>query len=195
MDNDALDDSAAYIVLIEALLAHAECGQLIDSIERADPTPAPINTVDGVQRNPDVRNNDRTMIEDAEFAAKLFERAKARIPPQVFGRNVVGVNELFRCYRYRPGMKFSPHTDGAYERSPTERSFYSFLIYLNEVEAGGQTNFLVEPELSIEPKAGLGVIFQHPISHEGAVVTKGVKYVLRTDVMYGVPDEVGSMST
>lgn len=81
-------------------------------------------------------------------------------------------------------MKFSPHTDGAYERSSTERSFYSFLIYLNEVEAGGQTNFLVEPELSIEPKAGLGVIFQHPIPHEGAIVTNGVKYVLRTDVMY-----------
>lgn len=30
----------------------------------------------------------------------------------------------------------------------------------------------------------LGVVFQHPIIHEGAEVLSGVKYVARTDLMY-----------
>jgi len=179
-----IDNSASYIVTIENLLDEDECQTLIDYIERSNPQPAPINTADGVMRDANVRNNDRSMMNDEEFAEKIFERARKIIPPSIFGRDAIGLNELFRCYRYGPGMKFAPHTDSAYERNEHERSFYTFLIYLNEVEEGGETNFLVEPELSFSPEPGLGIIFQHPITHEGAVVTKGLKYVLRTDVMY-----------
>lgn len=184
MLTDPLDDTAAYVVVMEGLLDGSECPHLIELIESSNPVPAPINTIDGVRRDSDVRSNDRSMMKDAAFAQEIFERARPRIPEHVFGRDVVGLNELFRCYRYRAGMHFAPHTDGAYERNESERSFYSFLIYLNDVEEGGETNFLVEPEISIEPRPGLGVIFQHPIPHEGAAVKAGVKYVLRTDVMY-----------
>lgn len=157
---------------------------MVEFIERSEPTAAPVNTVHGEERDPDVRNNDRSMMNDEKFARMIFDRARAKIPESIFGYKAKGLNELFRCYRYKPGLKFAPHTDGAYERNESERSFYTFLIYLNSVEKGGATNFLVEPEISIEPKPGLGIIFQHPITHEGAVVEQGLKYVLRTDIMY-----------
>jgi len=169
---------------MDGLLNSSECSGLIDFIEKSDPTPAPINTVDGLKRNSDVRNNDRILMKNQELASTLFQRSQDKIPCSIFDFTVLGLNELFRCYRYAPGMKFAPHTDGAFERSENERSFYTFLIYLNEVEKGGETNFFVEPQVSVSPKKGLGVIFQHPITHEGAIVEKGYKYVLRTDVMY-----------
>ena len=31
---------------------------------------------------------------------------------------------------------------------------------------------------------GWGLIFQHPLLHEGSEVTSGTKYVARTDLMY-----------
>ena len=36
----------------------------------------------------------------------------------------------------------------------------------------------------IEPAAGKILMFQHPIIHEGSLVTAGIKYVARTDLMY-----------
>ena len=33
-------------------------------------------------------------------------------------------------------------------------------------------------------QTGMGLLFQHPIIHEGAEVTRGTKYVIRTDLMY-----------
>ena len=36
---------------------------------------------------------------------------------------------------------FAPHFDGAFVRSPNERSLLTFMVYLNECEAGGHTGF------------------------------------------------------
>lgn len=40
----------------------------------------------------------------------------------------------------------------------------------------------------IQPKAGSCFLMQHRLIHEGAVLKKGVKYVLRSDVMYKRPN-------
>jgi len=45
------------------------------------------------------------------------------------------------------------------------------------------TNFL-DLERTIEPRAGMALLFQHRLLHEGSEVTDGVKYVVRSDVMY-----------
>jgi hypothetical protein len=39
-------------------------------------------------------------------------------------------------------------------------------------------------EKRIEPHAGMALLFQHRLLHEGSEVTSGVKYVVRSDVMY-----------
>jgi hypothetical protein len=57
------------------------------------------------------------------------------------------------------------------------------MIYLNEVEDGGQTTFL-ELGAAIEPKPGRALLFQHPVLHEGSEVRAGVKYAIRSDIMF-----------
>lgn len=38
----------------------------------------------------------------------------------------------------------------------------------------------------------LPAIFQHKIRHEGCALTRGTKYVLRTDVIYVAPGKIGT---
>lgn len=58
------------------------------------------------------------------------------------------------------------------------------MIYLNDAYEGGSTRF---EELEVEGKQGMALVFEHEQLHEGAEVTAGIKYVLRSDVMYGPP--------
>lgn len=60
------------------------------------------------------------------------------------------------------------------------------MIYLNDDFEGGETTF---PGLWIAPKQGTALIFMHHLYHSGREVTKGIKYVLITDVMYRLNEE------
>lgn len=183
-----IDHKQAYIVKVPDLLSPEECQALISKIESLGPEVATINTRFGAAVRTEVRNNDRVMFDDEAFAQSLLDRVRGKAPKEIHGMKLVGVNERFRCYRYKPGMRFAPHMDGAFHRNESEQSCYSFLIYLNEDFEGGNTTFATEPEVSIRPKTGMGLLFQHPIIHEGSVVTAGVKYVARTDLMYRRPE-------
>jgi predicted 2-oxoglutarate/Fe(II)-dependent dioxygenase YbiX len=179
-----VDHTQPCIIKLPGLLTPDECAALIAKIESLNPEVAPINTRFGVAVRTDIRNNDRVMFDDEELARTLLERVRAKAPERVHGLTLVGVNERFRCYRYQPGMRFAPHKDGAFHRDAFEQSCYSFLVYLNEGFEGGNTTFATNPEIAITPRTGMGLLFQHPIIHEGSVVTAGVKYVARTDLMY-----------
>ena len=179
-----LDSEAPYIFTLDNVLSPGECTKWIEKIESLNPKLAPISTVNGEVFKSEYRNNERVMINSPEYALSLFERLEDKLPSSIFGSALVGLNELFRCYRYKPGMKFLPHSDGCYIRDSSERSYYTLLIYLNEVDAGGETAFFVDPEIKISPKSGSVLVFQHDITHEGCEVLSGIKYVVRTDVMY-----------
>ena len=186
------DDSKTYIVEVPDILSKEECAELVQRIEMLSPEVAPINTARGTKVRTDIRNNERVMFDDAELALSLFGKVKDRLPQEFRGRWISGANERFRCYRYKPGMRFKVHADGSYQRNEMEKSFYSFLVYLNDDFDGGETNFFTEPELSIKPVAGAGLLFQHPLLHEGAVVNSGTKYVARSDIMYTKMDGQGA---
>ncbi len=179
-----VDKSKPYIFTVADVLSPDECLTLISKIESLNPAIATINTVTGTRVRADVRNNDRVIFDDIELARTLLGRIKQKAPKEIHGMLLVGINERFRCYRYKSGMRFASHTDGSFHRDKLEQSFYSFLVYLNDEFEGGKTTFLTEPEVSIKPEIGMGLLFQHPIIHEGSVVTKGIKYVARTDLMY-----------
>jgi hypothetical protein len=179
-----VDAKQPYIIKVEGLLTLEECGALIAKIESLGPVVATINTRFGASVRTDIRNNDRVIFDDEELARTLLDRVRGKAPKEVHGMSFMGVNERFRCYRYKPGMRFAPHADGAFHRNEYEQSCYSFLVYLNEGFEGGNTTFATEPEISIQPKTGMGLLFQHPIIHEGSIVTAGIKYVARTDLMY-----------
>ena len=179
-----LDDEQPYIFKVHDVLSPDECTQLIARIEALGPEVATINTYSGTRINLDVRNNERVIFDDRELADTIMTRIRHRVPETIHGMQLVGANERFRCYRYKPGMRFAAHADDAFHRTESERSCYSCLVYLNENFEGGATTFLTEPEVAIQPEQGMALLFQHPIIHEGSVVTSGVKYVCRTDVMY-----------
>jgi prolyl 4-hydroxylase len=143
-----------------------------------------------------VRNNERVLFDHPVLAAELFERARPFLPPAFGRRPLIGFNERWRFYRYGPGQSFQPHRDGSFVRYDTmEESHLTFMIYLNEGAAGGETRFFRgmedafsrRPYLEVTPRLGMALVFIHRIWHEGAAVTAGEKLVLRTDVMYGPP--------
>jgi hypothetical protein len=55
------------------------------------------------------------------------------------------------------------------------------MIYLNDGFKGGETKF---NNVVVAPKKGSALIFYHYLEHEGSEVIEGIKYVLRTDIMF-----------
>ena len=74
-------------------------------------------------------------------------------------------------------------------------SWLTFLIYLTDDFEGGETEFAPQHRrggVSVAPRRGSVLCFPHgyhPLSplHRGAIVSRGVKYVARTDVLYAMP--------
>lgn len=182
--NDGFDKSKKLIVEVAELFSPELCQQWIDRIEALSPTLATINTASGVKVKTDVRNNERVIFDDPDMATRLYDDVAELLPETFQDFRICGANERFRCYRYKPGMRFAPHSDGSFVRNENEMSFYTFLVYLNEGFEGGETTFFTQPEVVVKPVAGDGVLFQHPLVHEGSLVTSGTKYVARTDIMY-----------
>jgi prolyl 4-hydroxylase len=179
-----IDHSAPLIKVIPRLLSPDECQVWIERISSQEPEPAPIRTSRGEMVDNEVRNNRRVMFDNQAWAEQLFDRVRGSAPQSVHGMKLCGANEGLRCYEYQVGQKFAPHMDGAFVRNDDEQSWYTFMVYLNEGFQGGETLFFVEPEKIIVPVTGLGLLFQHPIIHAGCVVKAGIKYVIRTDLMY-----------
>jgi prolyl 4-hydroxylase len=176
-----------FVSYAEAALPHPLCDELVERIEAEKPAAAPI-IVRGVEiMEPGIRNNERVIFDDAELAARLYEKTKEAVPEELDDGVLVGFNERFRGYRYRRGQRFAPHFDGAYFRPNTgihaEGSQLSVLFYLNSDFSGGETR-LIDYDVVIVPKRGSMLSFAHAMLHEGSEVRAGTKYVLRTDAMY-----------
>ena len=176
-----------YVAFVEDALPAEVCDALVARIEAESPALAPINVAGGAVVDTRVRNNERVMFDDVALAADLFARTRAFVPETLEEARLVGYNERFRGYRYRNGQRFAPHFDGAYYRPRTARgregSQVTVLFYLNEGFSGGETR-LIDYEVTIAPKRGSVLFFEHAMLHEGCPVTAGTKYVLRSDAMY-----------
>jgi predicted 2-oxoglutarate/Fe(II)-dependent dioxygenase YbiX len=183
-------DTRRGITVIDDFLSQQECQEAIARSEAAGFAAAPITTALGPRMAPGVRNNTRVMIDDIPLAHALWSRLEPALPA-LNGWVPVGLNERFRFYRYARGERFNWHHDGAYVRSPYVRSRLSLLFYLSGDFTGGQTQFAdthaeLRDPLSIQPRAGMALFFPHPLLHTGAEVISGVKYVMRSDVMYAL---------
>jgi prolyl 4-hydroxylase len=179
---DLVDLSVPLWGTVDGVLSPAECDALVARIDAGNPTLAPIHAV----FHPGARNNTRVMFEDAETAEALFARVRPHVPAVAKGMRLVGANELLRCYRYAPGERFAPHLDGSFSRSEGERSLFTLMVYLTEDFQGGETA-LLDLGVTVVPKRGLALFFQHAILHEGVLVRGGLKYAVRSDLMYRRP--------
>lgn len=108
-----------------------------------------------------------------------------------------GLLENIRVYRYDEGEYFGPHYDESVPSPVNPKLFsqWTLLIYLSDkgvpVE-GGETIFHLPgkkgDKMVVRPERGAAMLHKHGascMSHEGAVVRKGVKWVLRSDLLFG----------
>lgn len=173
----------------EGFLTPDECDEFIKLSEEKGYAEALIQSRGkGEVMNKEVRDNDRVIWDDADLAARLFERVKPLLPQTIDDWQVLSLNERFRFYRYKDGQKFRPHVDGCFKRNDTEISFITCMFYLNEDFEGG-TTYLIGVNENVYPKKGMLILFDHKILHAGMAVTSGTKYVLRTDVMYKLTNQ------
>jgi predicted 2-oxoglutarate/Fe(II)-dependent dioxygenase YbiX len=170
------------IYAVQGVLTPAECAAHIAASEAEGYEAATISTRKGAMPDREVRNNDRLIRDDREVAALLWSRLERHLPRFVDGRQAIGVNERVRFYRYKAGQRFAGHVDGQFRRANGEASLLTLMVYLNDDFAGGETAFA---EVGIIPRRGMALLFRHALFHEGRLVARGVKYVLRSDVMFG----------
>lgn len=164
-----------------------ECEDYIRKTEEMGYEEALVNVGYGQLKMKDVRNNDRCIWDSVEEADRIWHRIVDYIPKQWSNYSVVGLNERLRFLRYRKGEYFKPHMDGMYTRTNGERSLITIQLYLNEGFKGGSTTFMnndCSHPVECVPKTGMVLVFEHRIMHEGSELKKGVKYSMRTDIMY-----------
>ena len=134
------------------------------------------------------------------------------LPPFIGKTNnvVKGLNARFRVYKYNVGSIYRPHLDGAWPGSGFSKdtgeyeydafgdrwSKLTFLLRLNQDFKGGATTFYTPSSTvgqmdarSVYPGSGDCLVFPHgetkgTLLHEGSPVLEGVKYVIRTEVLY-----------
>ena len=141
------------------------------------------------------RNNQRWLNFDKKLAETFFKKIKSYIPIEFEGNSVSCLNERLSFLKYSTGEYFRAHEDGYYIRPDnSEISYITVQIYLNDLkeEDGGATTFIkdtynrIYQDYSIIPKVGRVLLFEHDIEHEGSILKNGLKYCIRTDVMYSV---------
>ena len=173
------------IWVIDNFLTKDDCDYHIHASESIGYEFAKVN-IDGKQTiMPSVRNNQRVLLFDEVMAEALWERLAPFIDSYPIAKPI-GLNEMWRYYKYVPGERFKMHRDGSHKRNEKEESFLTLIIYLNDDFEGGETGFMREFE--VKPKAGRALIFDHQIRHEGKALETGTKYVLRTDIMFRIND-------
>ena len=141
------------------------------------------------------RNNKRWLHFNKKLSETFFEKIKSYIPLEFEGNPVSCLNERLSFLKYLPGEYFKPHEDGYYIRPDnSEMSYITVQIYLNDLkeEDGGATTFIentynrIYQNYSVIPKVGRVLLFEHDIEHEGSILKSGIKYCIRTDVMYSI---------
>ena len=169
---------------VEDVYTEGECRDFIDFIEQSSPALA--------TNNPLYRDQDRVIKDDPELAEELFRRLRPHLPERVSVLNLVGLNDRLRMYRYRAGQRFAPHMDHWYRPSESRITLHTILVYFNDDFEGGETRFQEQLEQTITPRRGMAAIFQHKIRHEGCPVRRGIKYAMRSDVVYEAPEPIST---
>jgi hypothetical protein len=170
---------------VDDIYTDTECRNFIDIIEGSSDLSPP--------NNPLYRDQDRAIKDDPVIAKELFRRLRPHLPERINMLKLIGLNDRLRMYRYRAGQRFEPHMDHWYRPSETRITLHTVLVYFNDDFEGGETRFQEQIEQTIIPKRGRVAIFQHKIRHEGCPVRRGVKYVMRSDVIYEAPEPISTV--
>jgi prolyl 4-hydroxylase len=171
----------AFLFVIEDFFTSHECDELIIWSELKGYEEAKVQVRGQEVMMKAVRNNSRINFIDFDLANRIWEKFKPFAVNRFANSEVLGLNEMFRFYKYEKGERFKKHIDGSYIRNEEEASYFTLMIYLNDDFEGGETVF---QDHNIQPKKGMALVFYHGMKHSGEEIKAGIKYVLRTDIMY-----------
>ncbi len=181
--------------LLYGVFSSEECDELIEKTENVG-----YGNLSATHTG-NYRKNQRMTVSHKALADELFMRIQDACPEEVRhpNKNVVwrlkGVNHRFRFCKYDEGGFLAERTEDCFQQTPTVRSFFTCILYLNETD-GGETNFIkrcprkdserdsVSVERSVKPQTGKILLFNHNLRHEGAKLLSGHKYIMHTEVMY-----------
>ncbi|KAF1966634.1 hypothetical protein BU23DRAFT_560050 [Bimuria novae-zelandiae CBS 107.79] len=202
-----------WAVILDGVLSEDECELLIKAAEATTDGEwerAMVNIGGGFQAMyEDIRKCGRIIWDNRDLVAKIWARIHDSVPdihrlenwPDVTGLGpakrketwtLTRLNDRMRFLKYVGGEYFKAHNDGAYETPDgKERSYFTLHLYLNDATGqlkGGATTFYdynMNRKIDVVPKSGRVLIFQHrSLLHSGDDVVKGIKYTMRTDIMY-----------
>jgi predicted 2-oxoglutarate/Fe(II)-dependent dioxygenase YbiX len=187
------DFSQKLLGSVPDLYSPAECARILDGVTGATWLPATVNRREGRVVDKSLRDSATAVVDDPRLATELYERILPHVPARMVvedpslgpgtAMRVSGIFLPLRIYRYEPGQQFGLHQDQGYSGPDGSRSLLTLMLYLNDDFDGGETDF-PEQETRVVPRTGSALWFQHMLLHSGARVTRGIKYVLRSDVLY-----------
>lgn len=110
------------IFTVENFLTRAECLEHMAMSEKPGFKLAKINTASGSKVRTDFRNNNRAFYQNEDLAQDLWEKLLPFMPAELGNSHPIGLDELFRFYRYQRGHQFKGHYDESYIRNEPEAS-------------------------------------------------------------------------
>lgn len=135
------------------------------------------------------RDNGRLQLTSASIADVVYRRLQPLLKaiPWIT-RRAVGCYDNIRLYRYEVGQRFGQHVDESCDAEGGSTAL-TLLVYLSEC-GGGETKFYQRKRVVCSQAPVVGCLLLHGhgakcLLHEGAEVTRGVKYLFRTDVVFG----------
>ena len=179
-----------YLSLINNVFSDEECSNLIIYSESIGYVQAS-SYIDKYKKEHfflEIRKSLRCVIDSIDFSKILYKRIAHIIPNNYNDMKFCEINPRFRFLKYNDGDFFAKHTDEHYKNDKNEISLITLLIYINDDYEGGNTKFLIddknENDISITPKIGLICLMDQNILHEVPKLISGIKYVIRTELMY-----------
>ena len=167
------------VVVLGSVLDDEECDALVqlskDRLERSK--------IGSTREVSDIRTSSGAFLTDVknEIVMKVEKRIATMIGiPVEHG-------EGLHILKYEPGQEYKEHFDyfAATSKAASNNRIATVVLYLNDVEEGGQTYF-PKLNLSIFPKKGMAVYFEYFYSdqqlneltlHGGAPVVQGEKWI------------------
>ncbi|XWS61084.1 hypothetical protein CRYUN_Cryun07bG0095200 [Craigia yunnanensis] len=152
------------------------------------------------------RDNDRISFNDLDLADIIWQSGLNKLFSDIIirGKVAVGLNPNIRFYRYKVDQRF-----GSVDLGEGKHTHYTLLIYLSggpktkgksdssnlkdsalETLVGGETVFYGSRNgvvTEVAPAEGMALLHIHghkSMLHEARNVSKGIKYVFRSDVVF-----------
>lgn len=165
------------VVVLANVLSHEECDELIlHSRERLQRS-----KIVGDRAVDQIRTSSGVFCEENETITRIEKRLS-----QIMNIPIEHGDGL-QVLQYTPGQEYQPHYDFFAEtsRASANNRISTLVMYLNDVEEGGETSF-PKLNLSVYPNKGMAVYFEYFYSnqalneftlHAGTPVIQGEKWV------------------